>query len=332
MACVVRVPTRPGVLLVGLSTILGCEACPIECPNGSVSCEAKRCFAEIMAIETPPFIEGVEEDADVYDFFEEWGDLIIAVNEVFWKYAESPESMVGVVGYLVEQFGRHGPEVDLKLFLCGPQVIGPTIQFRPAAEFEKIAGMCPRLKKMKGLQILACEKEVPLFVENEAVLDRFYDAAMWSRYYFPKTTGIAGEIGTRIGHLGKHLLPGSETYWWYARDFVLLVHATGRDDLLVDAKPDDLRPQFEKWRSWMVDVYDGGFHIEFDADEPRWVVRRAHEGEGDTEFPPLRRPGAPFPEWTGRIIPPPQPPLDGGERVLKEVFHCQFSRSEGDRD
>ena len=43
-----------------------------------------------------------------------------------------------------------------------------------------------------------------------------------------------------------------EDYWCYARNFMLLAHATGRDDLLVKVDSDDLRQRFLVWREWWI--------------------------------------------------------------------------------
>ena len=66
----------------------------------------------------------------------------------------------------------------------------------------------------------------------------------------------------------------SEYYWCYARNFVLLAHAFGRDDLLSETQADDLARRFDELPRWFV---KNEAALTADPDYPRWVRRGRSE-------------------------------------------------------
>jgi hypothetical protein len=102
-------------------------------------------------------------------------------------------------------------------------------------------------------------------------------------------------------------------YWWYARNFVVYAHATGRDDLLHDVKPEKLHARYIKWIHW---IASNGPYLRASQSESRWYLDEG-EKKRQEEYMPfvsrsrlpelIKQPRNPFPDWTG---PPPLRPKD----------------------
>jgi hypothetical protein len=159
-------------------------------------------------------------------------------------------------------------------------------------------------RKARNRQLLVAEFHTRRLLSDPKMLGRYYEAVVWYDWMFS-----AQWFPTYL-HRTKTGLEREAEYWWHARNFILLAHATGRDDLLRNAKPDDLKPRYEEWREWF--DREGGF-LRASMDSYTWKIddharsegRKYESFEDNQELPALTRPNMPFPDWKG---PPPLPP------------------------
>ena len=84
-----------------------------------------------------------------------------------------------------------------------------------------------------------------------------------------------------------------------------MVLATGRDDLMKDAKAEQLQPQYKTWMAWLK---EDGPYLRPSNKTFVWVVDKGEKGRQEGflpfmeryELPVLKvRPAFPFPEWQG---------------------------------
>ncbi len=164
------------------------------------------------------------------------------------------------------------------------------------------------LKLLRARQALISEFLVRRMLKDEKTLKRYWHVHAWyggrfiggsesHRIHFPLTAQ-----NTRDG-----LLQGNpEQFWFWARNFVLLAHGTGRDDLLKNSSPDDLKTRCSVWYDWLK---ENGARLRADREYPRWVFDQKLADEGlifdqDHVLPPLRGAARPFPDWA-QVPPPP---------------------------
>lgn len=145
------------------------------------------------------------------------------------------------------------------------------------------------------------------FLRDEERFHRYYVAVIWHRRLLEYPC-LGHSVVVMRDALAKDNNP---LYWWYARNFLVLAHATGRDDLLSDVETDELRPRFDEWLKWFA---KNGAFLRARTDYPGWHVdegeKRRQEGFipflDDAQLPCLVKfPECPFPDWEGP--PPPTP-------------------------
>lgn len=257
----------------------------------------------LLAIE-PCADYGVDADPNQW-----WDDLISALNIEFWRlcYLEDHEEHLR---RLINQFGKHGPMVDMRLCIADAPVMFPQDWDRPAEPFLK-AGR-PELRRIeeeyRAIQNLVSKIQVEMFLENPNALERYYDALIWSHQFLRYGENEWRSLISKFVGLDEFWCRfdgGDADYWWYAREFVLLAHATGRDDLLRDVDPTDLYSRYEKWDEWMdTNIWgEAGWTRLFPhSEKPIWVERDSILAQGR---PLVREPVLPFPDWDPKVLPPP---------------------------
>jgi hypothetical protein len=172
-------------------------------------------------------------------------------------------------------------------------------------ELQKIAN------KERQILNLVCEIQVRMFLNDPDLLERYYHAVIWSGVFIEHGGSMEMEewwsLMQKVHGLdwdARDSVPGDD-YWWYAREFMLLAHATGRDDLLRDVDASELYSRYEKWGRWMrSNVWkDTGWTRFFPhPDKPIWVERESLLAEGR---PLLKIPVLPFADWDTDLVSPP---------------------------
>ncbi|MFN0196295.1 MAG: hypothetical protein ACKVT0_06095 [Planctomycetaceae bacterium] len=206
--------------------------------------------------------------------------------------------------YLFEQqFGKHGASSDIRWFLAFTDgTMNPVFGDLPKTENDS----SEILKNIINSAEHLAEFQVRRFLKEPKILDRYCRFVVWQK--IPFTRGMTGlYVHTRNG-LANNRDPNR--YWWFARDFIVAAHVMGRDDLLKDVEPNDLRPKSKEFFEWF---RKEGYYLRPNKDSTGWKIdlgekerKEAYlpflEGEGG-ELPPLpNAPKFPFDDWEG---PPP---------------------------
>jgi len=239
---------------------------------------------------------------DPDEITEYWTDIILQTMKSFEEMLEDTDKRE-VLTYYVERFGKDGAQADMRWLVAYYPVTMNNCQ---------AGGLSPprdnRSKRWREIQLLFAEIHVRHLLANPKILSRYYQAVVWKGKFIRAKEGWIMEVGNTERSFSKK---SDEEYWWYARNFVLMAHATGRDDLLQNVKPENLKGQFRKWQSWLKNE---GVFLRPSSKYPRWELdegeKRRKEGYlpylFKSEKPPLLIiPKYPFPDWKGPEPPPP---------------------------
>ncbi|UCG48790.1 MAG: hypothetical protein JSU94_03230, partial [Phycisphaerales bacterium] len=234
---------------------------------------------------------------------------------------------------VIHQFGKRGPLADMKLCLADASLMIPQQYNQPIPlyyssneqekkpELEKIAA------KYRDMLNLVCKIQVRMFLKDPDLLERYYNVVIWSEVFLkdhgPMEMGQWWSLLRKLG-LDWDSMDGDD-YWWYAREFVLLAHATGRDDLLRDGDSMELYEACEKWRAWMwTNIWKDTSWTRFfpHPDKPIWVERDSLLAVGRGL---VKKPSLPFPDWDMKVLPPPP------KRSLSAISEYEWAEPFGDR-
>lgn len=237
-----------------------------------------------------------------------WDDLISALNMDFWHLCWS-EDYEQYLTSLIHQFGKHGPMADMKLCIADASIMLAQDSPPPSMLFSAFQGI-PELEKVAAkyteIQNLVSKIQVEMFLQNPSVFERYYNMIIWSHQFLRNRSGMWGSFMYKLNRLDESWDPLDEReYWWYAREFMLLVHATGRDDLLRRADATELYSCYEEWREWVgTNVWKETGWTRFfpHASKPIWIERDSLLAYGRAL---LNEPSLPFPDWESKALPPP---------------------------
>ena len=236
------------------------------------------------------------------DKAEWWADLMQKLNQVFRERCER-DSFEHALPSLLREFGQHGDLEDLKICLAFPEVFFVQSYGAPA-----IQGRFPvntpigvlRRRRMRELQLLACKVQVEMFLKDPDLFERYYRLLVWSEQFFgrPRYHGLS-----KVSSLDKHFRKDGEDYWWYARDFLILAHATDADKFVKRDAPTELAAQYARWRKW---VNDNVTKLVPHETKPIWQVKPIwHRGRIERlvggELKPLHQPTEPFDGWNANL-------------------------------
>ncbi len=230
-----------------------------EAPPAAVECWQRM---RATRAQLPPEADKVRLTVEEMDSMREqlslyWASVLTQSSEIFIEYARdgSPEG----IAYIVRRFGKEGTPADVRL------VFGPLgMLSRPGAieDGTTIAGV--ETERLREIVAIVKREQVKMFLEDERLLDRYYRAALW------RGVLIGPSIGLRLEEVADSTAAGfaaADLYWDYAWSFVLLAHATQRDDLLQGVDADKLEPQFRKWHDWLKENID---YLTFDVQKLVW--------------------------------------------------------------
>lgn len=209
------------------------------------------------------------------------------------KIIDSSNQREGIE-FFVNQFGREGAQADMRWLIAARTMMLPADRnLKPTTQD----------KNLRHVQNTFAEFQVRQFLKHPKLLDRYYHSVVWFNHMFNKMF-----FSTYLGNVRKKLQSDEfqNDYWWYAQNFLLLVHATNRDDLLENAKPEELKPVFEQWYQWLK---LNGIFLTASPDGIYWTRNEADNSKNkiylpflkDQTLPPLKKyPKYPFPNWMGK--------------------------------
>jgi hypothetical protein len=231
---------------------------------------------------------------------EYWLSIATFCEEHFDKIAADkswPES--GAV--IVDQFGRHDAAADIRwMFALSHEVAergwaGPVS--RNWETFDRDATCIP----------------VSRFLTESALKRPEVVARLWTALAYGRRIIGEGEPGishhdhfvnfrgyTKQGFDDIH----DDKIAWYHVNFLLLAHATGRDDLYKDCKVEQIPERFKSWDSWFL---ENVHYLKASPDYPKWTLdedAKQHGRKGD-RLPEVKLPTLPFPDWKSPPRPPP---------------------------
>ena len=288
-------------LLRPIAVILLLTSVPLSCANVNKNKPVgspEQCWLSVEQVEADRPYEARD------DKFEYWAEIMVKCNELFWSHCRVGQQEE-VIKHFVAQFGKHGARADMRWLLTEPEVFLAKHYISPAATIpssKNAVGQKAR-KRLIQAQLTASESLVRLCLRDGQMLQRYYGALLWSQECFGAPHMHWVTFSAKIGGLREHFKDkGDVNYWWYARDFVLLAHATGRDDLLTDANPEDLLPRFKKWLPWVLQS-----ELRLQPRGQKWVTI-----QGDIKWKghvamSLEQPASPFADWDSHT--PPDPDL-----------------------
>ena len=231
-----------------------------------------------------------------------WGTAIGQLHDLFWDW-QKEMNVEEDISFLVSQFGEGGPELDLKLCLLGNKVFLAQTSVEPAGDIrsrshnQKISKVVEQYKqRLAHLQLVAARCQTKMFLKNPAKLDRYYCALIWSHEFLvPSSHWFM--LNRKAQYLSRSFTGNQvSSYWWFARDAVLLIHATSRDDLLRDADPDKMWPVFAAWYKWFEQSEP---YLEADAKLAVWKASSQPRKEDNSNQ--LKEPAVPFADWNQDI-------------------------------
>jgi len=287
------------LMILGLASTVTTEACASDQPRENPQERAKHIWRKILAASADDPDEYKQHLADY------WGDIHAKCADAFEELEGDPD-YAQMVRYFVNQFGKYGAQADMRWLIADVRMTLPTTSVRAGYFRHPVRG---------PVQREVCRALVCRFLQDPQLLRRYYVATLWSGLFVRPEEKLpsgyrrqAFSFELVVLHACKGLAeaPPSE-YWWYARNFLLVVHATGRDDLLKGADPTNLKKESAEFRRWFA---QNKSYLRVDANYPRWILDEKAKEKGDallkdSYLPYIARPSQPFAHWTG---PPPPPP------------------------
>jgi len=230
----------------------------------------------------------------------DWGDwlpLTERVQRAFYLECakHSPQK---VIPAFAKRFGTRGDLEDYFWLAADPDSTLVFVRKGPRSK-DLLKGQ-PR-----EMQLRIAEAQTRLFLEKPELLARYWHGLMWSRAVcerdgrFSRIPFLAGEVNRAWIEEKGDRKANEEIYWWHARYFVILAHATSRDDLLKDADPEKLQIRFAKWFEW----YSAHWPmLQPDKTVLRWELPSNPREHILREEPPsIQPPSTPFPKWKGFV-------------------------------
>ena len=353
-------------LLVAISKSCSCGA-PIpavardEVHREETVRAVSSCYRSIMAVPLPKVSRKIDADACEHS----WQRFTDDIGTLFWDCFSAGDDLEAKLSWWVDRFGRDGPESDLKLLLASPELfmwsttlgVPDPRSVRPSGDEKWDAALRERLRHVRTLRQSARRLLISRFLTDSNVLSRYYDVQLWSERTAHNWADFLGEGFSRCLSLLFNEFcapPDAESdYWDKAILFVLLAHATSRNDVLANATPEDMHTRFARWREWLLNnLYTVKAHpaeqvwifevtkslagIEPEALEIiRAFIRRDLLDGARFEMPRLFfRPG-PFPDWPEEKLwlLPPEPRwivARPGNRATKYLVRKIYHRLHGE--
>jgi len=225
-----------------------------------------------------------------------WTDALLEVHKALWNLEKGGDDGSSL-RYIVDQFGKHGPQLDFLLLFGDPYLTVP-MSFR-------LGQPLPLTREADGIlwadfqevRDKVCRYQVERFLADPEALRRYCDAVLWwARMVRTNDVGTLARSAenTKVGFESSD----SVSYWWCARQFLVLACLTERLDLLKKVDAIDLRPAFSEWHAWL----QSDRQFKYDTTRRSWVSY--------PDWLPLRNddnapwPKKPFDDWGDLPSPP----------------------------
>ncbi len=246
-------------LILAAGASAGCVGSSSHNSSGSefagVPARAVETWEKIRALETP--MEYHEYDL-TYGY---WLTLMVDGEAILVEYLNEGFDEKGLE-FIVDQFGRHGAQADMRLMLaCGRLMLPDQVQLEASDDAIQRA-LGTSAANWRRASDIVCRFQIRRLMADEALRTRYYRFAVWSKMF------IAPDVLKLHGHVVRtNPDVQSRGYWWHARSFLLLAHATGSLDLLRAGSPDEWGRIYPFWRSWF---FEEGDKLVFDTPSLTW--------------------------------------------------------------
>lgn len=222
-----------------------------------------------------------------------WADRIYQAREAMLEYERSAN--VTLLCAVVRELGRHGPEVDLLILFSLPPARGSYCHGPVSDETEEY--YFSRFgHSYRSLQASVARCMVERCLADQAYLERYYAAVLWSREM--ALQNVYG-MTRSVDEIQDAFLSADENrYWWHARDFLLWAKATDRLDLIEGFGATELREPFERWCEWLRESLD---RLSPNQESTGWRLTSESAESPRHSFP---SPDTPFDDWPwGELTP-----------------------------
>jgi len=254
-----------------------------------------KCWQEIMDVK--PLIACKD---DPLGYLLEMG---LRENAIFWTRIAGPANREALT-YFVRQFGQHDREKDLRWMLAAPEILLPS-KFTGLPRIYYVVRYNPEKykKRIHALHLDTAKALVNLWLQNPKLVNPYYHMLIWSYDYFGTEDWHQFIFEQRYKLLENDFAGNDspEHFWLQCREFILMAHATGRDDLWSGSKPEDLPEQCAKWIRWMKLQYH---FLSPHPEKPTWYrPPNKHARFWMKKLSPLKIMDNPFPDYHGPDIP-----------------------------
>ncbi len=230
---------------------------PLDDRSTAIVQKAWREIQSSISESTPDWTRGSTESDN------QWIGLIESIRKSFGPI-KSASNRKPLISEFINQFGTKGPRADFAYILA----------LEDAAFSYEAAGLHstepPEAEFQRRFQIEVAEAQVRFFLKHPKQLERYCYFLIWGTFITERKYPAYKEWSLLRMNI-------DDEYWWRARDLLTLIVVTGHQEILVDAKPEEM------------------FSVGL-----RWAAKV------DKGFTPQRLPMHPLPEWKGPKPPPGQ--------------------------
>lgn len=149
------------------------------------------------------------------------------------------------------------------------------------------------------------------FVDTPGYLEQYHHWHAWRRLWLNGDNNV-GQMWYSFEVNAARVKHGDELFWWACRQCMLIIYATGRDDLIPrsEREYEFLPERCREWNEWF---RTKGCFLRPSPSAPRWFFDAQLESTGygyapffleRGELPALIYPSSvPFPDWPGESVP-----------------------------
>jgi hypothetical protein len=169
-----------------------------------------------------------------------WNPVLAKSFKVFLAMTSDEDDLETNIRYFVSQFGKHDTEADFRWLVAHwGGICGPSAGTEPHDAVED-----PHWHR---IQCEFAKQQVFVLLKDKKYLRRYQRAVVWHELFYARRI-LSIRIGVTKRKISKRDV---DDYWWHARNAILLIHATERDDLLKDADPAKLDEVYAEWQKWL---------------------------------------------------------------------------------
>ncbi len=237
------------------------------------------------------------DPSDEAALWEYWLEVVFGVREQFNAMLEEcKDDPKAALAEYFRLFDKGDSQEKMRWLMAGEELMFPTRNGRPFMRVNANNGYRE--------QMMASEIQVRTFVGTPELFASYYRIVAWRRYLLRNVGGRSGpwRLGKEIEEQWQD--QDRSEYWFFARNFLIAAHATGRDDLWKGGDPEHLEGRFAEWWEWF--EKNGGY-LRASRGEPTWEIDEESRQRGieldawleDRGLPVLQWPSLPFECWNG---------------------------------